>query len=267
MVDRFVHLGGTSGHGCGGMARPGAGAPAARRTPRGLVCDCSPQTTSEAHALAALGDVEVRGRRHRQARHDRPLARRRRPRRRPHPHSRRHPPDDHVGDFFEVNTNGTRHVAEAALEHGVRRMVHVSSNSPFGTNPHPSDTFRADEPYHPYFGYGRSKMQAELAVFAAIEPRSRCHDRAPTVVLRAVPTAAADDVLPHGARRQVPGRRRRHAATIDGLRRQPRRRCDRSRAHPRCQGQGLLDRRRAAVHGQRDRRRPSAARWPTKGSA
>ena len=71
--------------------------------------------------------------------------------------------------FFEINTNGTRNVAEAALDHGVRRMVHVSSNSPFGTNPRPSDTFRANEPYHPYYAYGRSKMQAELAVFEAID--------------------------------------------------------------------------------------------------
>ncbi len=71
--------------------------------------------------------------------------------------------------FYEVNANGTRHVAEAALDHGVRRMVHVSSNSPFGTNPQPSDTFRSIEPYHPYYGYGRSKMQGELALFEAIE--------------------------------------------------------------------------------------------------
>jgi nucleoside-diphosphate-sugar epimerase len=71
--------------------------------------------------------------------------------------------------FVEINTNGSRNVAQAALDHGVRRMVHVSSNSPFGTNPRPSDTFRATEPYHPYYGYGRSKMRAELAVFDAID--------------------------------------------------------------------------------------------------
>jgi nucleoside-diphosphate-sugar epimerase len=41
-------------------------------------------------------------------------------------------------------------------------MVHLSSNSPFGVNPHPTDRFRNDEPYHPYMGYGRSKMLAEL---------------------------------------------------------------------------------------------------------
>jgi len=71
--------------------------------------------------------------------------------------------------FFEINTDGTRNVAEAALDHGVRRLVHVSSNSPFGTNPHNGDTFRASEPYHPYYGYGQSKMQGELAVFEAMD--------------------------------------------------------------------------------------------------
>jgi len=72
-------------------------------------------------------------------------------------------------EFFEINANGTRHVAEAAGEYDVRRLVHVSSNSPFGTNPHTNDTFRANEPFNPYYGYGVSKMQAELAVFEAID--------------------------------------------------------------------------------------------------
>lgn len=74
-----------------------------------------------------------------------------------------------VADFFTVNTDGTRNVLDAARRAGVRRFVHVSSNSPFGTNPHPGDRFRNDEPYHPYYGYGRSKMLAELAVAAAAD--------------------------------------------------------------------------------------------------
>jgi nucleoside-diphosphate-sugar epimerase len=45
----------------------------------------------------------------------------------------------------------------------------VSSNSPFGTNPSRSDTFRNDEPYHPYLGYGQSKMLGELRVLDAVE--------------------------------------------------------------------------------------------------
>lgn len=70
-------------------------------------------------------------------------------------------------EFVEVNAHGSRHIAEAALDHGVQRTVHVSSNSPFGTNPDPLDVFRGDEPYNPYLGYGRSKMHAELAVLDA----------------------------------------------------------------------------------------------------
>jgi nucleoside-diphosphate-sugar epimerase len=75
---------------------------------------------------------------------------------------------DRVADFYRVNTQGTANVATAARAAGIRRLVHVSSNSPFGTNPHPHDRFRQDEPYHPYLGYGRSKMEAELAVLAAV---------------------------------------------------------------------------------------------------
>ena len=74
-----------------------------------------------------------------------------------------------MDDFVEINVRGTANVLAAATAAGVRRVVHVSSNSPFGTNPHPGDTFRNDEPYHPYYGYGRSKMQAELRVLEAVD--------------------------------------------------------------------------------------------------
>ena len=74
-----------------------------------------------------------------------------------------------VADFEAVNAGGTRQRrSPLARQAGVRRFVHVSSNSPFGTNPHPGDRFRNDEPYHPYYGYGTSKMQAELAVLDAV---------------------------------------------------------------------------------------------------
>ncbi len=65
-------------------------------------------------------------------------------------------------DWVEVNARGTANVAATARAAGVRRLVHISSNSPFGTNPHRDDLFRNDEPYAPYLGYGRSKMLAEL---------------------------------------------------------------------------------------------------------
>jgi nucleoside-diphosphate-sugar epimerase len=72
-----------------------------------------------------------------------------------------------VSEFDAVNAGGTATMLALAARSGIRRFVHVSSNSPFGTNSHPGDRFRNDEPYHPYYGYGRSKMAAELAVLDA----------------------------------------------------------------------------------------------------
>ena len=74
-----------------------------------------------------------------------------------------------TSELYAANTDGARVVVTAARRAGVRRVVHVSSNSPFGTNPIPTDRFRNDEPYHPYYAYGRSKMLAELEVLAAVE--------------------------------------------------------------------------------------------------
>lgn len=76
---------------------------------------------------------------------------------------------DRWSDFEAVNAEGTRNVLAAAEQAGARRLVHISSNSPFGTNPDVADTFRNDEPYDPYYGYGASKMHAELHVREAVE--------------------------------------------------------------------------------------------------
>jgi nucleoside-diphosphate-sugar epimerase len=69
-----------------------------------------------------------------------------------------------VADFFEINTNGTIHLLDAAIRAGVRRAVIVSSNSPCGCNPHPDHLFDEHSPYRPYMNYGRSKMQMEQAI-------------------------------------------------------------------------------------------------------
>jgi nucleoside-diphosphate-sugar epimerase len=71
------------------------------------------------------------------------------------------------GDFTAVNVDGTRAVLAHAASAGARRLVHLSSNSPFGFNPSPSDVFRHDEPYRPWLGYGESKRDGELAVLQA----------------------------------------------------------------------------------------------------
>lgn len=83
-----------------------------------------------------------------------------------------------VREFYEINRDGTAHLLDAAIRAGVRRAVVVSSNSPCGCNPHPDHLFDEESPYHPYFNYGRSKMEMELAV------KQRA-DKIETVVIRA----------------------------------------------------------------------------------
>jgi nucleoside-diphosphate-sugar epimerase len=72
-----------------------------------------------------------------------------------------------IRQLHRVNVDGTRNLLAAAARAGVRRFVHVSSNSPLGFNRHPTDVFDENAPYHPHLSYGRTKMLAELAVKAA----------------------------------------------------------------------------------------------------
>lgn len=83
-----------------------------------------------------------------------------------------------VRDFFEINRDGTANLLDAAIRSGVKRAVVVSSNSPCGCNPHPDHLFDELSPYYPYLGYGRSKMEMELAV------KQRA-DKIETVIIRA----------------------------------------------------------------------------------
>jgi nucleoside-diphosphate-sugar epimerase len=84
-----------------------------------------------------------------------------------------------VRELFDVNVGGTQLVLDRARRAGVRRFVHVSSNSPFGANASPHDRFDESSPYHPYMGYGRSKQEAEGIV-------RRAHERGDlaTVIVR-----------------------------------------------------------------------------------
>lgn len=66
-----------------------------------------------------------------------------------------------VRQFYDINVGGTEMVLDGAKRAGATRVVHVSSNSPFGANPTPDDVFTEDSPYHPYMHYGASKVEAE----------------------------------------------------------------------------------------------------------
>ncbi len=74
-----------------------------------------------------------------------------------------------LNELEQVNVAGTRHLLDAAAAAGVRRVVVVSSNSPFGFNPSADHVFDESSPYHPYMAYGRSKHRMELLVDRAQE--------------------------------------------------------------------------------------------------
>jgi nucleoside-diphosphate-sugar epimerase len=76
-------------------------------------------------------------------------------------------PTGGVRTFDEVNHRGTLDILAAAAN--TARMVVMSSNSPFGANPSPDQTFNEDSPYNPYMNYGLSKMRMELGLRAAME--------------------------------------------------------------------------------------------------
>jgi nucleoside-diphosphate-sugar epimerase len=143
-----------------------------------------------------------------------------------------------VRQFYEINTNGTRHLADAATDAGVRRFVHVSSNSPFGTNPDTGDTFRHDEPFNPYLGYGESKMQGEMAVNEAVAAGLDATIVRPPWFYGPFqpPRQTTFFRMVRNGKFPVIGAGR--AAPLDGLRRQPGRRHPLRRAHPAARGKG-----------------------------
>ncbi len=70
-------------------------------------------------------------------------------------------------EFYDVNTGGARNVVNCALDHGVKRLVMISSNSPAGHHSDNERLFDEDSPNRPYMSYGKSKKLAEDIVNAA----------------------------------------------------------------------------------------------------
>ncbi|MCA9805622.1 MAG: NAD(P)-dependent oxidoreductase [Cyanobacteria bacterium HKST-UBA02] len=71
--------------------------------------------------------------------------------------------------FYDVNVEGTRNLIEAAEKAGVRRFIHVSSNSPVGINESRDKLFDENSPCRPYMHYGKSKKAGEDLVNAAFK--------------------------------------------------------------------------------------------------
>ncbi len=74
-----------------------------------------------------------------------------------------------VQELHDVNVGGTQLVLDRARRAGAGRVVHISSNSPFGANPTTDHRFTETSPLNPYLGYGRSKADAEGLVATAFE--------------------------------------------------------------------------------------------------
>jgi nucleoside-diphosphate-sugar epimerase len=72
-------------------------------------------------------------------------------------------PLNKAGDSYRrVNVEGSRNVAEAAVQAGVQGFVHLSSSALYGG--HPGGPITVETPYSPVEIYGRSKLAGEMAV-------------------------------------------------------------------------------------------------------
>lgn len=74
-----------------------------------------------------------------------------------------------IQQLFDINTQGTLNMLEAAAEAGVRRMIFISSNSAAGVNRTHDDLMKESDPPRPYMAYGHSKLQAEEHVLRFVK--------------------------------------------------------------------------------------------------
>lgn len=66
-----------------------------------------------------------------------------------------------IRQLFDINTQGTLNMLEAAAKAGVKRVIFISSNSAAGVNLTHHDLMKESDPPRPYMAYGQSKLQAE----------------------------------------------------------------------------------------------------------
>jgi nucleoside-diphosphate-sugar epimerase len=88
-------------------------------------------------------------------------------------------PEAKIRELFDVNVGGTQLAIDRARRASALRFVHVSSNSPFGTNRAPHERFTEASPFDPYLAYGQSKLEAEQLVQRSFE-----HSDLETVIVR-----------------------------------------------------------------------------------
>lgn len=75
-------------------------------------------------------------------------------------HVMRETVQDSLAEYRRVNVEGTRHIAQAAKQAGVKRFVYLSSIKVNGERTY-AQPFRSDDRPHPEDAYGISKLEAE----------------------------------------------------------------------------------------------------------
>ncbi len=74
-------------------------------------------------------------------------------------------------EFDRVNCIGTQHVVDAAVRHGVERVVHFSTISVYGTGD--GSVFHEDSPVNPVSAYAKTKLAGERIVLNAVRQDGR----------------------------------------------------------------------------------------------
>ena len=71
-----------------------------------------------------------------------------------------------VKELYDVNVSGLGRIIETFANQGGKRVVYISSNSPFGAFKD-DRVLDEDAPYHPYLHYGKSKRMAEETILGS----------------------------------------------------------------------------------------------------
>ena len=66
-----------------------------------------------------------------------------------------------IKDLYSINLEGTKNIHQACLDSGIKKVVTLSSNSPFGVNNSSEAPFNNLSKYNPYLNYGESKKLME----------------------------------------------------------------------------------------------------------
>jgi nucleoside-diphosphate-sugar epimerase len=83
-------------------------------------------------------------------------------------------------DLWNSNVNGTVHVADACIAHGVKKLVYTSTICVYGRGY--GQPVSEDEPTCPIEDYGRSKLEGEKALQARADRLQADAIRCPTIV-------------------------------------------------------------------------------------